>query len=133
MVQPVEPNKDERIIPEIRESDEEWIKAFDHVVRSNFMITGVSALGILIRRSYLEEHDIYFDESYIYNADLPFFTKMMRYTDQVIEVRTIFYRKRRHNDPINQPALNQIQDQKTKLMEVMRAYLSMKEDVKRQR
>ena len=55
---------------------------------------------------------------------------MMRYTDQVIEVRTIFYRKRRHNDPINQPALNQIQDQKTKLMEVMRAYLSMKEDVK---
>lgn len=123
-------DKDERIIPEIRESDEEWIKAFDHVVRSNFMITGVSALGILIRRSYLEEHDIYFDESYIYNADLPFFTKMMRYTDQVIEVRTIFYRKRRHNDPINQPALNQIQDQKTKLMEVMRAYLLMKEDVK---
>ena len=123
-------DKDDRIIPEVREIDEEWIKLFDRIVRSGFMITGVSALSVLIRRDYLVKNDIKFDEHYIYNTDLTFITKLMKYTEDVIEVPMTFYWKRRHNDPINLPALNQIDDKKTKLMEVMESYLTMKEDVK---
>ena len=86
------------------------------------MITGLSVLGILFRREYIVENGILFGEDYTYYGDLPFIVQAMCGTERVFEVRKILYHKRYHNDPINMPALSQITDEKTRLMEIMRAY-----------
>ena len=122
----------DRSMPEIRESDSEWIKVFCHIVRTGSMITGLSVLGILFRREYIVENGILFGEDYTYYGDLPFIVQAMCGTERVFEVRKILYHKRYHNDPINMPALSQITDEKTRLMEIMRAYLVIKEHVKGQ-
>lgn len=127
-----EEQTDDFMIPEVREGDTEWLKIFGYMVRSNFMITGLSALGILYRREYILENQLFFDEDYTYYADLPFVVRAMCGTEKVFEVRKKIYVKRSHNDPINLPSLSQITDEKNKLMELMKAYLTMKDCVKQQ-
>ena len=112
---------------EIREGDEEWVKVFCRLVRGNYMITGISVLGILFRREYILENHLYFDEGYLYFTDLPYIVRAMCCTERVREVRRILYLKRRRNDPVHLPSLSQISDDKTKRMEAIRAYQEMKE------
>lgn len=122
----------DRMMPEIREGDTEWLKIFGEMVQSNFMITGLSALGILYRREYILENQLFFEEDYKYYADLPFVVRAMCGTEKVFEVRKKIYVKRSHNDPINLPSLSQVTDDKVKHMEIVRAYLTMKACVKQQ-
>lgn len=117
-------------MPEVRESDAEWIKVFCHMVKSNYTFSGLTVLGILIRRDYIIENEFYFEEDYKYFTDLPYVVRIMCGTDKMIEVRKVLYLKRKHNDPINLPSLSQISDEKTKLLEAIRAYLAIKEMVK---
>ena len=123
---------EDRGMPEVRESDSEWIKVFCHMVRSNFTFSGLTALGILIRREFILEKDFFFDEDYKYFTDLPYVVRIMCATEKMIEIRKVLYLKRKHNDPIHLPSLSQISDEKTKLTEAMRAYVSIKEIVKGQ-
>lgn len=117
-------------MPEIMENDAEWIRVFCHMVKSNFTFSGLTALGILIRREYVIENEFFFEEDYKYFTDLPYVVRIMCNTDKMIEVRKVLYLKRKHNDPINMPSLSQISDEKTKLLEAIRAYLDIKEMVK---
>lgn len=124
--------REDQMMPEVREGDTEWIKVFCHLVHRNFMITEISVLGILFRRDYIIENQIFFEEDYKYYSDLTYIVRAMCGTDRVFEVRKPIYLKRSHNDPINLPSLSQITDTKTRIMEVTRAYLGMKECVKKQ-
>ena len=119
-----------RDLPEVRENDSEWIKVFYKMVKSNYAITGMTALGVLYKRDYIIKNNYYFDESFTYFSDLVYLTKVMCGTENVIQIRMVLYIKRKHNDPINLPSLSQISDTKNKMLEVMRAYLLMKEYIK---
>ncbi|MBO6108937.1 MAG: CDP-glycerol:glycerophosphate glycerophosphotransferase [Eubacterium sp.] len=116
-----------REMPEKSDNDEDWENVFSPIINSNSMITGITSLGILFRRALIMEKGIRFDESYIYNSDLTFITKMMCDTKNVIRIRLTLYIKRHHQDPVNMPALCQIEDSLTRLHEVMRAYMEMKQ------
>lgn len=116
--------------PEIREGDEEWEKVFCHLVRSNYMITGISVLGILFRREFILEKDLFFDEGYLYYTDLPYVVRAMCQTERVCEVRRVLYLKRKHNDPVHLPSLSQVRDDTTKRLEAVMAYLEIKEMIR---
>lgn len=94
--------------------EEEWERVFCHLIKRNYMITGISVLGILYRREFICSNMFYFDEDYIYFTDLPYLVRVMCATRKVGEVHGVLYRKRKHNDPIYLPSLNQIEDEKIK-------------------
>lgn len=79
----------DRTMPEVRESDSEWIKVFCHIVRYGSMITGLSVLGVLFRREYILENNVFFEEGYKYYSDLPYIVHAMCGTEKVFEVRKI--------------------------------------------
>lgn len=110
--------------------EEEWERVFCHLIKRNYMITGISVLGILYRREFICSNMFYFDEDYIYFTDLPYLVRVMCATRKVGEVRGILYRKRKHNDPIHLPSLSQIEDEKTKCKEALRAYWDMKQNLR---
>ena len=120
----------DRAMPEVRESDSEWVKVFCHLIRSNDAITGVSVLGLLFRREFILANDLFFGEDYKYYPDIAYVIRAMCKTEKVFEVRKVLYHKRHHNDPINLPALSQVSDDKTKVLEIMKAYLDIKGDMK---
>ncbi|MCR5690639.1 MAG: glycosyltransferase family 2 protein, partial [Eubacterium sp.] len=78
------PEQEDHMIPEVHEHDAEWIKCFSDMVRANFNLTGISILGIMMRRQYILDHQIRFREEMYYNTDLTFFTALMKDTDKVI-------------------------------------------------
>ncbi|MGN0242974.1 MAG: CDP-glycerol glycerophosphotransferase family protein [Lachnospiraceae bacterium] len=80
-----------------------------------------SVSGRLFRRSFLEEHQIRFDESLTYYSDIPFMSMVMAHTRHVGLVRDSVYVKRFHNDPIHQPALDQRKDE-NRFMQYCEAY-----------
>ncbi len=121
-----------REIPEEMEDDTEWENVFSPMINSNSMITGITALGILIRRELLISHHLWFDEGYTYYCDLPFVSRLMCQARNVIRIRLSLYVKRRHQDPVNMPSLSQISDDQFKILEMMKAYREVK-DVIRER
>lgn len=86
----------------------------------------MTVLGFLIRRDFLTQHDITFDETYRYYADLPYVARLLSSDGRVSETEKVLYLKRKHNDPVRLPSLSQIPDDKNKIQEVLRAYRQMK-------
>ncbi|MCR5684379.1 MAG: bifunctional glycosyltransferase family 2 protein/CDP-glycerol:glycerophosphate glycerophosphotransferase [Lachnospiraceae bacterium] len=72
----------------------------------------VSVLNKLFKKEKLDELKLRFDEELTYFSDVPF---MARFLDNDVRVRKCYishYIKRRHQDPVKYPALNQIQDER---------------------
>lgn len=70
----------------------------------------VSVLHILIKRSILEENQIRFHEDFKYFSDFSFLVQVLNYSTIYEKRMGAKYIKRKHNDPINLPALTQIKD-----------------------
>ena len=71
----------------------------------------ITVLSVLYRKSFLEQHDIRFDEEQLYYADAPFFTKVMYYVKSYKYSEESIYVKRYHNDKEDNPSINQIVDE----------------------
>lgn len=73
-------------------------------------IRNISVLGILFKRSLIEENRLRFPENLVYFSDLPFLLEALSKTDRYKKRFGAVYVKRKHNDAINFPALSQIRD-----------------------
>lgn len=71
-------------------------------------IKNVSVLNILFKRSLIEENQIRFNPEIKYYADLSFMIQALEHAQLFERDYNSMYIKRKHNDPINQPALSQI-------------------------
>ncbi len=70
-------------------------------------LRNVSVLGILFRRSFLNENDIRFNEKYIFFSDSTFVIQALQLVRTCSYVPEAIYIKRKHNDPIHYPSLSQ--------------------------
>ncbi|MCH5252191.1 MAG: CDP-glycerol glycerophosphotransferase family protein [Lachnospiraceae bacterium] len=113
--------------PELQEPDSEWLQTFHMLFHNCSFFQDITVLGMLVRKEYIQERGYLFEEDYTYYADLPYAMLLLCGTENIGFVPKILYIKRKHNDPINLPSLSQILDDKKKLSEGIRAYLTMKE------
>jgi CDP-glycerol glycerophosphotransferase len=70
-------------------------------------LRNISVLGVLFRRSFLNENDIRFNENYIFFSDSTFVVQALQLVRTCSYVPEAMYIKRKHNDPIHYPALSQ--------------------------
>ncbi|MCR5332210.1 MAG: CDP-glycerol:glycerophosphate glycerophosphotransferase [Lachnospiraceae bacterium] len=85
-------------------------KAIRRLITRKKRFRNVSVLHKLFRRSKIEEFGLRFDENLTYYSDFPF---LAAFLDREVHVRKRYhahYIKRKHQDPINNPALSQMQD-----------------------
>lgn len=68
----------------------------------------VTLTGVLLRRSFIEDNKLRFNENFIYYYDLGFMVRMLNLAKSSFMVEEAVYVKRHHNDPIHYPALSQI-------------------------
>ncbi len=81
----------------------------------------VSVSGILFRRSFLKEHEIRFNDHYIYFSDLTFVLQALLQVKRCSYLPEAVYVKRKHNDPIHYPSLSQLKAE-DKYEEYIQAY-----------
>ncbi len=84
-------------------------------------LRNVSVLGILFRRSFLNENDIRFNENFIFFSDSTFLIQALQLVKACSYVPEAVYIKRKHNDPIHYPALSQSKTE-DKFEEYIQAY-----------
>ena len=96
----------EKDYSDIDDSDEQ--RRIDLLIRAKKGIRNISVLNILIKRTLIEENHLRFNEDFIYYSDLPFVEGLVMYGHKIDFNDKTLYAKRKHNDPINTPALSQI-------------------------
>ena len=109
----------EKDYSDIDDSDEQ--RRIDLLIRAKKGIRNISVLNILIKRTLIEENHLRFNEDFIYYSDLPFVEGLVMYGHKIDFNDKTLYAKRKHNDPINTPALSQIKDE-TKFDEFINVY-----------
>lgn len=123
--------REDKTFPLLPDNATSWETVFYHLLKSVICFTFLSALNLLYRREMLVQNAVTFDEQFIYQADMGFLAKAFCCTERVAELtEEPYYVKRRRNDPINLPSLAQRKDATNKAMEVMRAYLYVKEVIR---
>lgn len=95
--------------------------AFYRLVKKKKGLANVSVLHILIKRSLIEEHNIRFREDFMYFSDVSFVIQVLFYAERFARRLSARYVKRKHNDPINFPALSQLKDE-NRFEEYVEAY-----------
>lgn len=68
-------------------------------------ISNFTVLGNLYRRSYIEENNLFFNEDFRYYSDMTFMCPALEKINKATRCKEAVYVKRKHNDPINKPAL----------------------------
>lgn len=104
---------------ELDNSDEQ--RRIDLLIRSRRGLKNVSVLNVLIRKKIIDDHHIRFHECFQYYSDLSFVVELVKYGKTIVQDLDALYVKRKHNDPINTPALTQIKDE-NKFDEFIDAY-----------
>lgn len=97
-------------------------RIIDILIRSRKGIKNVSVLNILIKKELIDLHHIRFNEDFQYYSDLSFVVLLVKYANSFNQVLEAKYIKRKHNDPINTPALSQIKDPDHKFNEFVQSY-----------
>lgn len=96
----------------------------DYLLRARHGLRETSVLHILIRNDLIKQNNIRFNEEFNYYADAPFVVQLLRDSSDVFAyVPESVYVKRKHNDPINTPALSQIKDPEHKFDEFIQSHL----------
>lgn len=109
-------DKDDDRIYKFLEKDYEDIdnpdeqKRIDLLIRAKKGIRNITVLNVLIKRDLIDSNNIRFNEDFVYYSDLPFVEQLVIYGDKIDFNENTLYAKRKHNDPINTPALSQIKD-----------------------
>ncbi|MBE5957552.1 MAG: bifunctional glycosyltransferase family 2 protein/CDP-glycerol:glycerophosphate glycerophosphotransferase [Lachnospiraceae bacterium] len=83
----------------------------------------VSALGILIKKSFLLKNNITFDENQKYYADVKFVAQLLKLAENYSSSWDSVYAKRYHNDEIKYPSLDCIEDE-NRIEYFTKAYLA---------
>ena len=86
----------------------------DVLIRSRHAIRNISVLNVLIKKKLIED--------FFYYTDVPFVIQLVNYAKSFDRVEQAIFVKRKHNDPINTPALSQIKDSENKFDEFLMAY-----------
>lgn len=71
-------------------------------------LINVSVNGLLLRRSFVEQNKLHFNEKYIYYYDLGFMVQLLNLSTNCSMVEEAVYVKRCHNDPVHYPSLKQL-------------------------
>lgn len=100
---------------------DEKTRAIHSAMKVRHGLHHVSALHMLLRRSFLEEKKITFDETTNMYADLSFVTSVLEEAETFAYVPEAVYVKRRHNDPVTMPAISDVKTKET-LKEMLLAY-----------
>lgn len=95
---------------------------FEYIVQKNAGMRKVSVHKMLIRRQLLSDYQIQFEENLEFLSDYPFVVKVLDCAASTGFCRESKYIKRKHNDPINLPALIQTKDEFRVVMESVEAY-----------
>ena len=95
----------------------------DVLVQSRNTLNDISVLNILIKKSLIDKIDLRFNEEFEYYSDVPFVISLVKEAKSFVLAEKAIYVKRKHNDPINTPALSQIKDPAKRFDEFIQAYL----------
>lgn len=70
-------------------------------------LKSISVTGVLFRKEFIDTHHLSFNDSYMFFSDAGFMVKALSEVDTCAFVKECVYVKRKHNDPIHFPSLNQ--------------------------
>ena len=96
-------------------------EAYNHLFVSRRGLRNVSVVGVLFKRSFLNDYSIRFHEGFTFFSDLGFLIRVFNHAEGCSYVEEAVYVKRKHNDPIYFPALAQIRTE-DRFEEFMAAY-----------
>lgn len=113
---------DDKFIEKVYDQNNVAEYMVDVLIRSRHAIRNISVLNVLIKKKLIDEHQIRFNEDFFYYTDVPFVIQLVNYAKSFDRVEQAIFVKRKHNDPINTPALSQIKDSENKFDEFLMAY-----------
>lgn len=89
------------------DESEHRLQSFYYLLRVKKGIRSITALGILFKTTFIRQNGFTFDENYRYYSDMTFLCPVLDCLTSQVRVEDAIYVKRKHNDPINYPALSQ--------------------------
>lgn len=110
---------------EVLTDEHHWYRVYIHKLHADGTLQGISVLGVLFDRNFLEEKGIRFDEEVVYASDVSFVIRAFCAAENPMELKQRVYIQRRHNDPVNLPAVSQISDPKKRIEEITKIYLEL--------
>ena len=101
--------------------DSSKMLAYYHIFKKKKGSNNTTALGIAYKTSFIKENKISFDETKVYYSDFSFLIECLSKASSFADCLEAEYVKRRHNDPINYPALRQ-EENENRFFERMKSY-----------
>ena len=89
------------------DESEHRLQSVYYLLRVKKGIRSITALGILFKTTFICQNGFTFDENYRYYSDMTFLCPVLDRLTSQVRVEDAIYVKRKHNDPINYPALSQ--------------------------
>lgn len=89
------------------DESEHRLQSVYYLLRVKKEIRSITALGILFKTTFIRQNGFTFDENYRYYSDMTFLCPVLDRLTSQVRVEDAIYVKRKHNDPINYPALSQ--------------------------
>ena len=89
------------------DESEHRLQSVYYLLRVKKGIRSITALGILFKTTFIRQNGFTFDENYHYYSDMTFLCPVLDRLTSQVRVEDAIYVKRKHNDPINYPALSQ--------------------------
>lgn len=89
------------------DESEHRLQSVYYLLRVKKGIRCITALGILFKTTFIRQNGFTFDENYRYYSDMTFLCPVLDRLTSQVRVEDAIYVKRKHNDPINYPALSQ--------------------------
>lgn len=89
------------------DESEHRLQSVYYLLRVKKGIRSITALGILFKTTFIRQNGFTFDENYRYYSDMTFLCPVLDSLTSQVRVEDAIYVKRKHNDPINYPALSQ--------------------------
>ena len=89
------------------EKDEQQAQAIFYTMDNRKGIRTFTVLGNLYNRDFVVRNHLRFNENFRYYSDMTFMCPLLDKLNTALRVEDAIYVKRKHNDPINEPALSQ--------------------------
>lgn len=89
------------------DESEHRLQSVYYLLRVKKGIRSITTLGILFKTTFIRQNGFTFDENYRYYSDMTFLCPVLDRLTSQVRVEDAIYVKRKHNDPINYPALSQ--------------------------
>lgn len=89
------------------DESEHRLQSVYYLLRVKKGIRSITALGILFKTTFIRQNGFTFDENHRYYSDMTFLCPVLDRLTSQVRVEDAIYVKRKHNDPINYPALSQ--------------------------